>query len=666
MSLVKRLRIVSWLAVVLVFAGFMFALLVRGCTEYWWFRELGQQEAYLVVAKARAFCAFAGGLFSLVALWSHFRGRTHIVPSIVVVMIVLMFAGGAASMWEKVLLVDQSVPFGYHGAFGVDASFDVFVLPLLQVLMRWVFWLLLLCFIGDRIMALDGLTAGSPEMQKLRAAAMLIVMVVLMSASNWYGLPQLSDSDRMTAYGYNLGRIRSSQPDSTHLKASPCSPDHISLWDKDMILERLNAAYGKDLRSEYVSGSVSPSDPSLWQCLLEPAAPDQANIMPTKQGPVVAEGYTRRMSLVKADSPQLNIQNIDINPVWYSQNTVEPVLANSVDRQQLILTGATGYYRGVIYSSQRVDPQAGYELGSGLRRLLISLRVGERRLLSKSLSNHSRILLRRSIYDRMRAVAPFLMYDRTIDIVREGNSIVWQRTAYLGVDSMPGSKQTIINLPSGMFYQFRSVKPGVLIQLDGNTGKVRFIAADGRNPLLDTYRRVFPSMFLDGPSDLPVIGSDYLSILALVQGWALPVVDRPASEQPAVVPIRTIPLPSTKQIEPWRTTCNGYWLSLLPYQMSATDTRIRGYLASDAINIWRVDFAKPQMGSTEFVKIANKTAGELRRGEIRPCVISGKLYWLRSLYSGNGNKLQLVKIQIGRDGKLAEGIKISAVINQLR
>lgn len=664
MSVGKWLRLASWLATGLILLGFTLSLTVRGFTEYWWFKELGQDASYITVAKSRLICSMWGGVVALGIPWLFFRKRPHFMPAGFVAVVVVCFAAGAANLWENMMLATHRAEIGYIGAFGTDASFDVFVLPFIQQLMIWLFWLVSGCFMTQILVASADEKTGFSIPRRWRMGLTALVAIGLLSMGNGHGWPQHSDNQASTAASYGLTKILDARPEGMLLNAHQCQTDKMPLWDRDMVLERLNASYADKQRNKYVGGSLSPSEPGTWQCLLEPAAPDPSNILPQKAGPVMPLGFSTQLSLFQADTVVPKITQLAVQPVWYSQSSVEPVLANSIDRKQMVISGATGYYRGVIYSSRKTAPQAGYELGTGWRRWLVSLRVGERRLLNKELPAGSHIMLRRSLYDRMRAVAPFLMYDRTIQLVREGDRVLWQRLAYVGTENMPGSKQIIINLPSGMFYRFRSVKPGVFIQMDANSGQIRFQATDPKNPLLMTYRNVFPEMFTESKG--ASIGADYLAILAYGEELKLPVVDRPESEQPLTVPVRTVPLPSLKQMEPWWSLCDGYWLQILPYEFSQTNPQIAGYLASDGYKVWRMKFDEPQMSVKAFTQMANKTAGELRKGEIRPIIKDGKLYWIRTLYNGAGKDLKVVKLQVGSEERVMEGIRLSDVVAMLQ
>ncbi len=664
MTVAKWLRVAGWSATSLIVLGFLVSLSVRGYTEYCWFKELGQEASYITVTQSRLVAAFWGGVVALILPWMFFRKRPQFMPKVFVALVVICFAGGAANLWENMMLATHRANLGYIGAFGVDASFDVFMLPFIQQVMIWLFWLVSGCWMVQALVVSADPSGAVSVPRRWRMGLTALAAILLLAVGNGHGWPNLADNSKDTALSYGLNNILDVQPVGGQLKATGCQSDQMLLWDRDMVLERLNASYADRMRNRYMGGSQSPSEPGTWLCLLEPAAPDPSSILPTKQGPVMPLGYSTQLSLFQANQVEPRVTNVNVQPVWYSENSVEPVLAHSIDRKQMVLRGATGYYRGVIYSSKLTDPNAGFELKSGLRRWLVSLRVGERRLLKRDIPSDAHILLRRSVYDRMRAVAPFLMYDRTVQLVREGDRVHWQRLAYAGTENMPGSKQIIINLPSGMFYRFRSVKPGVDIRLDATSGQISFMITDKTNPLLQTYRNVFPKMFTEG--DGPSIGSDYMAIQAYALDLKLPVVDRPESEQPVTVPVRTVPLPSLKQMEPWWTLCDGHWMQVLPYEVSAKNPQIAGYLASDGYHLWRSVFKTPQMSVKLFTQMANRSSGTLRKGEIRPMVVEGRLLWMRTLYTGKDKNLKVVKLQLGSGDRVVEGQNLPELVRQLR
>ncbi len=137
-------------------------------------------------------------------------------------------------------------------------------------------------------------------------------------------------------------------------------------------------------------------------------------------------------------------------------------------------------------------PYAGAARGSiGLdsypRRLLLALYLGDRRVLfSGELTEESRVLLRRAIDDRIRAVAPFLDYDDDPYLVVTEGRLVWIIDAYTTTDRFPGSTPL-----AGLNY----VRNVAKVAVDAYDGTVTFYRTATPDPIADAYGEIFGDLF---------------------------------------------------------------------------------------------------------------------------------------------------------------------------
>jgi uncharacterized membrane protein (UPF0182 family) len=131
----------------------------------------------------------------------------------------------------------------------------------------------------------------------------------------------------------------------------------------------------------------------------------------------------------------------------------------------------------------------GVSLGALWRRALFAWYYGDIKLLiSENVTSSSRILFRRLIQDRMRRIAPFLMLDRDPYLVVNSGRLVWLQDAYTVSDALPYSQRI---KTSGINYIRNSVK----IAIDAYDGNPVFYIAEPADPLVQTYQRIFPSLF---------------------------------------------------------------------------------------------------------------------------------------------------------------------------
>ncbi len=137
---------------------------------------------------------------------------------------------------------------------------------------------------------------------------------------------------------------------------------------------------------------------------------------------------------------------------------------------------------------------SGVAIGSTWRQVLFATRFGDLKLLlSNDMTQDSRVLYVRNIKARLGQVAPFLQFDSDPYLVISEGRLCWIADAYTVSDRYPYSQPI-----GGLNYIRNSVKATV----DAYHGDVRLYIADERDPLIQTYARIFPSI-LKPLSEMP-------------------------------------------------------------------------------------------------------------------------------------------------------------------
>jgi uncharacterized membrane protein (UPF0182 family) len=150
-----------------------------------------------------------------------------------------------------------------------------------------------------------------------------------------------------------------------------------------------------------------------------------------------------------------------------------------------------------VYTSYRGS--GGVALSSWLRTLAFAARFGEFRLLfTDALTADSRIMMYRTVGQRVRQIAPFFRYDRDpYMVLTDDGRIVWMLDGYTATDRYPYSDPA----PNVGNYVRNSVK----VTVDAYDGSVVFYVADTADPIVLTYAAAFPGLLrpLDAmPADL--------------------------------------------------------------------------------------------------------------------------------------------------------------------
>lgn len=133
----------------------------------------------------------------------------------------------------------------------------------------------------------------------------------------------------------------------------------------------------------------------------------------------------------------------------------------------------------------------GVQLSNLPRLLSFAWRFSDINLLfSRELSSESRILFRRSLHERVHALAPFLWWDNDPYPVLQGGRVVWLLDGYTASSAFPLSRPISVQGTGMTRYMRNSVKATI----DAVTGDVQLYYVGGEDPVLETYSRIFPGL----------------------------------------------------------------------------------------------------------------------------------------------------------------------------
>jgi uncharacterized membrane protein (UPF0182 family) len=150
----------------------------------------------------------------------------------------------------------------------------------------------------------------------------------------------------------------------------------------------------------------------------------------------------------------------------------------------------------VADSAGRVTPidsvTSGVRLDSFLRVMAFAARFRDKNLLfSSDLGPESRLLFRRPVIERVRELAPFLLWDDDAYPVVWRGRVVWVLDGYSVTNAYPLSEP--LELAGAGFVRY--IRNSAKAVVDGVSGAVSMYAVTRDEPLLATYRGVFPDLF---------------------------------------------------------------------------------------------------------------------------------------------------------------------------
>jgi len=139
-----------------------------------------------------------------------------------------------------------------------------------------------------------------------------------------------------------------------------------------------------------------------------------------------------------------------------------------------------------VYATYR--GKGGIPLSTLFRKTAFSWKFSSLQLfLSGAITPESRILFRRQIQTRVKTVAPFLKYDSDPYLVVSKGRLFWIMDGYTISDRYPYSEP----------FEGRNnyIRNSVKVVIDAYNGDLTFYISDRKDPLIQTYRKIFPSLF---------------------------------------------------------------------------------------------------------------------------------------------------------------------------
>ena len=137
---------------------------------------------------------------------------------------------------------------------------------------------------------------------------------------------------------------------------------------------------------------------------------------------------------------------------------------------------------------------AGIDIGSPLARMFWAWNLGDLNLaISDQVTDQTKLLIHRSLADRLGALAPFLSLDADpYLVVTPDGKLVWIQDAYLTSAGVPDAT-TIDDATLGTTYDY--IRNSVKITVDAYDGTTHFYVADPDDPLIRAWQGIYPTMF---------------------------------------------------------------------------------------------------------------------------------------------------------------------------
>ena len=331
-------------------------------------------------------------------------------------------------------------------------------------------------------------------------------------------LPYIENSLEFTREAYDLETINTQEFSvSGELSAAVLQQDrgtiqNIRLWDYRPLLSTYRQL--QEIRPYYLFNDVDIDrytiNGNYRQIMLSARELDYDRIPQQAQTWVnqrlkYTHGYGLVMSPVNEVTedglPELFIKNIppdspvdldvDAPAIYYGESTDDYIFTNTTTQE-------FDYPQGNANAFTTYEGAGGVPIPGLLRQLAYAYDLGSLKILiSNYFTADSRIHYYRDIKQRVRQVAPFLKFDEDPYITLIDGKLQWIIDAYTTSDRFPYAEP----VQPGINYIRNSVK----VLIDATDGSMQFYAIDENEPVLATYRKIFPDLFQGGdaiPSDV--------------------------------------------------------------------------------------------------------------------------------------------------------------------
>ena len=353
--------------------------------------------------------------------------------------------------------------------------------------------------------------------------------------------PYIQHNIEFTRQAYRIDEVETqqypaeAQLNRQDLQQNQATTRNIRLWDYRPLLSTYSQL--QEIRLYYNFSDVDIDrytlDGNYRQVMLSPRELSYAQVPQrartwVNQRLKYTHGYGLVMSPVNVVTPEglpeLFIR--DIPPVSeVNLEVTQPRIYYGEQTDHYIFTGMSteefDYPVGDDNASNRYAGVGGVPISSIWHRLAYAYDFGSiKTLISNYFTENSRILYHRRIKERVSKVAPFLRLDSNPYTSLVDGKLKWIIEGYTVSDRYPYSEPVSgINNAAAILQQndneqivgggFNYVRNSVKVVVDAYDGTMQFYVVDDSDPLLATYRKIFPNLFEPSDAVPPQIRSHF-------------------------------------------------------------------------------------------------------------------------------------------------------------
>ena len=215
--------------------------------------------------------------------------------------------------------------------------------------------------------------------------------------------------------------------------------------------------------------------------------------------------YTHGYSVVLSSASKLdkngypeilneNSSNFVTEPrIYFGRQTNSDIIVNSdYGKEYDYLNSATQKKENTY------DGDAGVKLGF-LDRLVVGIRDNNLKItFSGYINENSKIITNRNIIERVETIMPNLIYDEPYMVVTDSGKLVWVIDAYTTSKEYPYSQ-----FENYKGEKINYIRNSVKVLVDSYNGTTNFYIMDETDPIIQSYKNMYPSLFAKTSADIP-------------------------------------------------------------------------------------------------------------------------------------------------------------------
>ncbi len=206
-------------------------------------------------------------------------------------------------------------------------------------------------------------------------------------------------------------------------------------------------------------------------------------------------GYTE---YILSDFKNTDTMHINEPRIYFGLETNSTIMTNTTFGKEYDYPITPTTYNENIYNGE-----AGLTLGFFDRLILAINQKNFKLAFSSNITEDTKVISHRNIIERAKKILPDVLYDENpYLVITDTGRLVWVLDGYTRSADYPYAQSTTINI-KGYKEKINYIRNSVKILIDAYDGTTTFYITDRTDPIIMTYRNMYPDLFEDLETPMP-------------------------------------------------------------------------------------------------------------------------------------------------------------------